>query len=42
MFYTVRIGFFYKGVHTAMLKSYMAFDLETTGLDPQENEIIEI
>ena len=33
---------FYKGVHTAMLKSYIAFDLETTGLDPQENEIIEI
>lgn len=25
-----------------MLKSYIAFDLETTGLDPQENEIIEI
>lgn len=25
-----------------MLKSYIAFDLETTGLNPQENEIIEI
>jgi DNA polymerase-3 subunit alpha (Gram-positive type) len=25
-----------------MLKSYIAFDIETTGLDPQENEIIEI
>lgn len=25
-----------------MLRSYIAFDLETTGLDPQENEIIEI
>ena len=25
-----------------MLKSYTAFDVETTGLDPQINEIIEI
>ena len=25
-----------------MLKSYIAFDLETTGLSPQEHEIIEI
>lgn len=25
-----------------MLKSYIAFDIETTGLDPLENEIIEI
>lgn len=25
-----------------MLKSYIAFDIETTGLDPMENEIIEI
>ena len=25
-----------------MLKSYIAFDLETTGLDPMNNEIIEI
>ena len=25
-----------------MLKSYIAFDIETTGLDPQKNEIIEI
>lgn len=25
-----------------MLKSYIAFDLETTGLNPEENEIIEI
>ena len=25
-----------------MLKSYVAFDIETTGLNPQENEIIEI
>lgn len=25
-----------------MLKSYIAFDIETTGLNPQENEIIEI
>ena len=25
-----------------MLKSYIAFDLETTGLDPEQNEIIEI
>ena len=25
-----------------MLKSYVAFDVETTGLNPQENEIIEI
>ncbi len=25
-----------------MLKSYVAFDVETTGLDPEENEIIEI
>lgn len=25
-----------------MLKSYIAFDIETTGLSPQENEIIEI
>ncbi len=25
-----------------MLKSYIAFDLETTGLSPEENEIIEI
>ncbi len=25
-----------------MLKSYVAFDVETTGLSPQENEIIEI
>lgn len=25
-----------------MLKSYVAFDVETTGLDPEQNEIIEI
>ena len=25
-----------------MLRSYIAFDIETTGLDPMENEIIEI
>lgn len=25
-----------------MLKSYIAFDLETTGLSPQEHEIIEM
>ena len=25
-----------------MLKSYIAFDLETTGLSPQEHQIIEI
>ena len=25
-----------------MLKSYIAFDLETTGLNPEQNEIIEI
>ena len=25
-----------------MLKSYIAFDIETTGLSPEENEIIEI
>ena len=25
-----------------MLKSYVAFDVETTGLDPVENEVIEI
>ena len=25
-----------------MLKSYIAFDLETTGLSPQEHEIIEL
>lgn len=31
-----------KGVRTIMLKSYIAFDLETTGLDPMNNEIIEI
>lgn len=32
----------YRKEDTDMLKSYIAFDLETTGLDPQENEIIEI
>lgn len=25
-----------------MLKSYVAFDIETTGLSPEHNEIIEI
>lgn len=25
-----------------MLKSYVAFDIETTGLNPEHNEIIEI
>ena len=25
-----------------MLRSYIAFDIETTGLNPMENEIIEI
>ena len=31
-----------KGAFTAMLKSYIAFDVETTGLNPMENEIIDI
>lgn len=31
-----------KGELSTMLKSYIAFDIETTGLDPTENEIIEI
>lgn len=31
-----------KGKYLHMLKSYIAFDIETTGLSPEDNEIIEI